>query len=221
MTRIFASMHVRMAYAAAALLFSTVLWSAPAVADPSIDAGPGVAAYEAGDYARAHDLLKPAAEAGDIQARYLMARLLSGDLADRTDYQQAFAYLDAKTRCFSVDALNFYANAMLRYHGEERYTILVEEIEIYKEAAGAGSIKALFNMGLTITKNMRKPVLGASYVYEAAEKGDPQGSQIIKRIKADHSGDIALARIRKLVREQPFEVRWPALTSFRRQCPAF
>ncbi|WP_379786836.1 hypothetical protein [Marivibrio halodurans] len=209
-----------MAYAAAVLLLSTVLWSAPAMADPSIDAGSGVAAYEAGDYARAHDLLKPAAEAGDIQARYLMARLLTGDLPASTDFQLALGYLDERTRCYNPASLNLYGYSYPRAHGESvaasRHQILA-----YKEAMLAGNLRAAFNLGKTVTEDFDRPFIGASYIWEASEKGHAASRGIVEGIKRTEHAVLTEQRITEIIENEPPELRWPTLNKSARMCPRF
>lgn len=67
------------------LLIITTFISLQATAEPSPNDAPGVEAYEAGDYERAYELLKPGADAGDTQARYLVAMLLSQKLLSKID----------------------------------------------------------------------------------------------------------------------------------------
>ncbi|MBP5855857.1 hypothetical protein KAJ83_02475 [Marivibrio halodurans] len=186
------------------------------MADPSIDVAPGVVAYEAGDYARAHDLLKPAADAGDLQARYLMARLLSGDLADRTDYQQAFAYLDQDVRCRSPGALALFA--YVSWHAGPRGGTLQETALAYKEAALGGNLEALTGLGLLLGRDLERPLEGGAYLLEASELGEPSAIEFIESVEDSELGRLSLERLRIIVEEQPFAVRWPLLDDETTQC---
>jgi TPR repeat protein len=204
--------------AAALLLLVTALVSTPAVAEPSRDAAPGVAAYEAGEYERAYDLLKPVADAGDVQARYLMARLLAGDFRERKSYSDGFKYLDRSVRCYNAEALSLYGYLLARADSETSQQIHVKQAKIYKEAAHMGSLKALFNLGWVLARYLDEPVLGGAYIYEAARKGHPQAEKGIANIQNMEAGHVAIQAIEKKVREEPFESRWPSLTQFDEQC---
>ncbi|MBP5855849.1 sel1 repeat family protein [Marivibrio halodurans] len=196
------------------------------MADPSIDAGPGVAApgvaaYEAGDYARAHDLLKPAADAGDLQARYLMARLLSGDISTMTDYGRARSFLDKRVRCHTPDALNLYGYLLAPNGGQASYQTYLKQARIYKEAAAAGSHKALFNLGLITIRHLKKHVIGGAYMLDAAERGDIDAKSILDKVVQRDWGDKALLLAQEKAREEPFDVRWPSLANLSSQCKRF
>lgn len=186
------------------------------MADPSIDAGPGVAAYEAGDYARAYDLLKPAADAGDLQARYLMARLSSINTPDRMSYPVALGYLDEGTRCQSPEALSLYGSLVGEVEGTERARI--REAEIYKEAAEAGSLEALKNLGYLLVKHLKKPFLGGAYLLQASRLGNTQSRMFINALKGDEKLSAAIERFELIEEEQAFGYRWPLLDNDSREC---
>jgi len=211
-------MRSMIASAAILLLFLSGLSAPPATAEPSPDAAPGVVAYEAGEYERAYQLLKPVADAGDVQARYFMARLLAGDFREMENYLEAIKYLNRQVRCYSPDALSLYAYLLPRTVTETSWQIYLRQVEVYKEAAHMGSLKALFNIGLILTRYLNEPILGGAYVYEAAQKGHLQAKKGIANIRNMEGGDLAIQAIEKKVREEPFESRWPSLTQFSPQC---
>ena len=206
--------------AAALLLLVTALVSTPAAAEPSRDAAPGVAAYEAGEYERAYDLLKPVADAGDVQARYLMARLLTGDLADLINYDQALGYLDDRTRCYSTAALNLYGYTYPRVQGDG-VAANRRQMLAYKEAMLAGNLKAAFNLGKTVTEDFDRPFEGASYIWEAAGKGHIASQDIVERIKKSTNAAYAEQRITEIIEREPPEDRWPTLDDAEKLCPHF
>ena len=202
--------------AAALLLLVTALVSTPAAAEPSRDAAPGVAAYEAGEYERAYDLLKPVADAGDVQARYLMARLHSGGLPKVTDYEVALTYLDAETRCRSPKALALFAYVAWKTQPDENE--LVSAAFAYKEAARAGVIEAHTSLGLLLVREFSQPYEGAAYLLEAARLGEPNAIEFIKFIENSEQGIATLDQVRAVVEKQPFDRRWPLLDNETTPC---
>ena len=126
-------MRAWIAYAAALLFFLSGLVLQPAAAEPTPDAAPGVAAYEAGDYEHAYELLKPAAEADDVQARYLMARLSSVLIPERVDYTAAIEYLDEHGRCFSAEALNLFGSIFPKTIRTTVLQVYLRQAEVLKK----------------------------------------------------------------------------------------
>lgn len=209
--RTLCDMRAWIAYAAALLLFLSGLVFQPAAAEPSTDVAPGVAAYEAGDYERAYDLLKPAANAGDVQARYLMARLLSGDLQEKTDYAAALSFLDVEARCFSAEALNLYG-FLLQNSEKDLFSSGEKVAKVYKEAARAGSIIARHNLGVFIIQRFQRNLEGAAYVFEAAQAGSAKSVRLVDKLK-DQLGTAPFETyVVGASEKQPFEDRWPLLT---------
>ena len=75
---------------AAGALMAALLWAAPAAADAAL----GWEAYDNGDYALALQLFQPLAEAGDPDAQYGMALLLSDGLGIAQDRAAAVEWLE-------------------------------------------------------------------------------------------------------------------------------
>lgn len=198
------------------LLFLSGLSAPPAAAELSPDAAPGVAAYEAGEYERAYELLKPVADAGDVQARYLMARLSSVLIPERVDYTAALAYLDKPTRCQSAAALGLYASLVGEVGGTE--AARVREAELYKEAAEAGDLTSLRNLGHVLFKHLQRPFIGGSYLLEASRLDDIESSRFIEAVGGKPNGAEAIARLESIVEEQPLTRRWPLLDEDAREC---
>jgi len=209
-------MRVSIASIAVLLLLVSGHLAEPAAAEPSPDAAAGVAAYEAGDYARAYELLKPVADAGGLQARYLMARLLSGEPPKYINYPAALAYLEPKTRCQSPQALALYGFVLWKVRSEE--IELVEAAFAYKQAASAGVIEAHASLGVLLVREFSRPYEGAAYLLEAARLGDQNGIEFIEYLKSSELGGMTLDHVRSLVEEQPFDQRWPLLDEKTTHC---
>lgn len=202
---------------AAFLMFVTVFGSMLAADDSSVDVADGVAAYEAGDYPKAYELLKPAADAGNFQARYLLAQLLSGDLPDRTDFDAALSYLDGQVRCQHSAALSLFGFLYQSVHPTEEG--LLRATLIYKEAARAGNRVALANLGGVVGKDLDRPLTGAAYLFEAAQLDDPEGLRFMSVVRSSSNADATIAAIQALIEEKPFEERWPLLDPSEANCP--
>ena len=213
-------MRVSIAYLAALVPLVTVLAARLDAAEPLPDAAQGVAAYQAGEYERAFELLKEPADGGDLQARYLMARLLSGDLPDIRSYPVAMRYLNERARCYSPDALNLYGYLMthLQTHSKR---ISYQNLLIYKEAALAGSLRAAFNLGKNIAEFYDRPFLGAAYIWEAAEAGHTPSQSIKSQILASQLAETMVAQIERVIARGPPTTRWPTLRDTDRVCRSF
>ena len=209
-------MRAWIAYAATVLVISSGLFASSATAEPSPDAAPGVAAYEAGDYARAYELLKPVADGGHLEARYLMARLSLVPIPERVDYTAALTYLDKPTRCQSPAALGLYASLVGEVGGTEAARI--REAELYKEAAEAGDLGSLRNLGYVLVKHLDRSFLGGAYLLEAARRGDEQSQAFIDGLLEDKALAPAVGRFEKIEEEQTFDARWPLLDRNIREC---
>lgn len=211
-------MRAWIAYAATLFLLISGLSAPPAAAEPSPDAAPnpGVAAYDAGEYERAFELLKPAADAGDAKARYLMARLLSGDLGETRDYPKARAYLDLRTRCRSPSALALFA--YVSWKAGPNDDELLSVAYAYKEAARAGVLEAHTGLGILLVRELKRPLEGSAYLLEASRLGEPNAIEFIELMKASDQGAVAFERLGEIVEEQSFEGRWPLLDDDTTQC---
>lgn len=188
----------------------------------------GIAAYEAEDYERAHALLSPLVAAhaepdpdgkgGPVEARYLMARLLSGDLPDRQDMGRALALLDPTTRCSSADALNLYAFILDDRDTTRNEDDILRYALLYKEAAMAGSTKALVNLGHILVHDFKRVFIGGSYILDASIKGHKTASDVFNQLPHDAVGDLARRRIQEIAEEQPIAARWPLLDANTSEC---
>ena len=122
-----------------------LLGSVPAVADDS-DLERGIAAFEAGDYDRAYELLKPEAEAGDADARYYVGRMYSFGHGVEQDLERGIrtsyrAAQQGQPQAQRTIGYSYLKGAGVREDHEEA-------ARWYRKAAEAGDPPAQRSMGL-------------------------------------------------------------------------
>lgn len=81
----------------------------------------------------------------------------------------------------------------------------------YKEAARAGVHEAHTVLGLLLVREFQRTFDGAGYLLEASRLGEPNAVEFIEALKTSEQGGLAFERLREIVEEQPFEMRWPLL----------
>ena len=136
-------------FAVIILMFSVV---APATAGPLEDA---VAATHKGDYAAAHEFLRPLADNGDIRAQLNLGQLYANGWGVRRDYTEAVAwYRKAADQGLATAQYNLgvaYAN------GDGVLQDDAEAARWYRLAADQGYPAAQFNLGMAYASGWGVP----------------------------------------------------------------
>jgi V8-like Glu-specific endopeptidase len=136
-------------FAVIILMFSVV---APATAGPLEDA---VAATHKGDYAAAHEFLRPLADNGDIRAQFNLGQLYANGWGVRRDYAEAVAwYRKAADQGLATAQYNLgvaYAN------GDGVLQDDAEAVRWYRLAADQGYPAAQFNLGIAYANGWGVP----------------------------------------------------------------
>ena|GEM_PF-4361295 len=177
---------------------------------------------EAAGWLRPH--ARPLEQGGIPAARHAMAQialsLAGGDPVKEPQAQQeAERWLDPVTRCHHPDFLATYAYVV--HHSSDDEASVDRAIMLYKEAAEAGSLRAMYNLGRILALERNHAVLGASYAYDAAIHGYTRAKTMLIFVQSLESGIVGIQRAKDVAENQDIVDRQPRLDPNDHACVSF
>lgn len=158
--------------------FFALIVAATALAAPAINATDAnardavVTAFDRRDYARAHQLAKPAAEAGDAVAQYWLGVMLRNGLSVEKNPAAASEWFARAAAQKNDHALTDLAALYLDGEGVERDA--PRAVVLLTQAAELGNATAQFKLGQAYQHGtgVRKSIVHARYWYERADASE-------------------------------------------------
>ncbi|MBX6323688.1 MAG: sel1 repeat family protein, partial [Rhodospirillaceae bacterium] len=185
--------------AAAAALLAVLTAGAPAA---RADFATGFAAFQAGRYPQALKALRPAAEAGDKRAQYLLGRMYRDGLGVKPNMGTAVTWLRRAADGPDADRYALHDLAVLYERGRGVKRDLKRAVALYRRAAERGVAAAMLNLGVLLARGQgveRDLPEGLRLVYRAYEAGEPQAGRAFDTLA------------RSAERDPPVAGRWRAV----------
>ena len=183
----------------ALLLVAGLLLCTAATADRLAD---GIAAYEAEDYERAYELLRPLAEEGDADAQYYVGRMYGFGRGVAKDVQRAFDLHHDAAGIGQTNSMRVLGYTYLNGVTAEGLTIEQDHEKAaywYRKAAEAGDAKAQRSMGLLYKRGEgveRDYAQAMEWFRRGAEQGDAVSAYHVGKLYYDGLDPIELDYVR-------------------------